>query len=50
MLIKGFTMPYLKCMTENLAEYTLCEVHKGNCGNHLRERIITYKLLKEGYY
>ena len=31
---RGFSMPYLKCLTLNEAMYVLREIHEGVCGNH----------------
>ena len=31
---RGFSMPYLKCLTLNEVTYVLQEIHEGVCGNH----------------
>jgi hypothetical protein len=31
---KGFSLPYLRCLTPAKAEYVLREIHEGICGNH----------------
>nr|XP_023915020.1 uncharacterized protein LOC112026560 [Quercus suber] len=31
---RGFSMPYLRCVDEEEAEYVLREVHEGICGDH----------------
>ena len=31
---RGFSMPYLKCLTPDEAMYVLQEIHEGICGNH----------------
>ena len=31
---RGYTLPFLRCLDENDADYVLREVHEGICGNY----------------
>lgn len=31
---RGFTLPLLRCLSEEEADYVLREIHEGICGNH----------------
>ena len=31
---RGFSRPYLRCLSHDKADYVMREVHKGICGNH----------------
>ena len=47
---RGFSQPYLRCLSPNEANYMLREVHKGACGNHSRARSLIHKVVRAGYY
>ena len=47
---RGFSQPYLRCLTPDEADYVMREVHEGVCGNHLRARSLVHKLVRAGYY
>ena len=47
---KSFTIPYLKCLGENKVDYTLKEIQEVICGQHLRERALAHKALRQGFY
>jgi hypothetical protein len=47
---RGFSLPYLKCLAQDEADYVLREVHEGICGNHSRARSLSQKLGQIGYY
>ena len=47
---RGFSQPYLKCLTPNESHYVLRDVYEGACGNHLRARSLVYKIVRAGYY
>ena len=32
---KSFSLPYLRCLGSDGAQYTLREIHKGICGQHM---------------
>ena len=41
---KGFSRPYLRCLSHEEADYMMREVHKGICGNDSRARSLVHKL------
>ena len=47
---KGFSRPYLRCLSHNEADYVMREVHEGICGNHSGARSLVHKLIRAGYY
>ena len=47
---KGFSRPYLRCLTLGEANYAMRKVHEGVCGNHSRARLLVHKLIRAGYY
>ncbi|CAL8174756.1 unnamed protein product [Prunus armeniaca] len=47
---RGFSLPYLRCLTPDEANYALREIHEGVCGNHSSTRSLTHKALRQGYY
>ncbi|KAK8935370.1 hypothetical protein KSP39_PZI013007 [Platanthera zijinensis] len=47
---RSFAGPYLKCLSERDAEYALCEVHQGVCGEHLGGKALARKILRQGFY
>ena len=47
---RGFSMPILKCVGKEDANYILREVHVGICGNHIGARTLAGKTLRQGYY
>ena len=47
---RGFSRPYLRCLSHNEAEYVMKEVHEGICGNHSGARSLVHKLIRAGYY
>ncbi|XP_059669203.1 uncharacterized protein LOC132314344 [Cornus florida] len=55
-LIKGvlykrsFSMPYLRCVSSEEADYILREIHLGVCGNHAGGRSLANKAIRQGYY
>ncbi|XP_073119694.1 uncharacterized protein [Henckelia pumila] len=42
---RGFSSPYLKCLTPAKGNYVLREIHEGICGNHLAGRALAGKAL-----
>ena len=42
---KGFSQPYLRCLTPDEANYVLREVHERACGNHSGARALVYKVV-----
>ena len=47
---RGFSRPYLKCLSPEEANYIMREVHEKICGNHSRSRLLVHKLIRAGYY
>ena len=47
---RGFSTPILKCVGKEDANYILREVHEGICGNHIGDRTLARKTLRQGYY
>ena len=47
---RGFSRPYLRCLSHGEANYVMKEVHEGICGNHSRARSLVHKLIQAGYY
>ena len=42
---RGFSRPYLRCLSHEEADYVMREVHEGICGNHLGARSLVHKLI-----
>ena len=47
---RGFSQPYLRCLTPDEANYVLREVHEGTSGNHSEARSLIHKVIQTGYY
>ena len=47
---RGFSQPYLRCLSPDEANYMLREVHEGDCGNHSGARSLIHKVVHVGYY
>ena len=47
---KGFSHPYLKCLSPEEADYVMREVHEEIYGNHSGSRSLVHKLIQVGYY
>ena len=47
---RGFSQPYLRCLSHEEADYVLREVHEGIYGNHSWARSLVHKLIRVGYY
>ncbi|XP_074360464.1 uncharacterized protein LOC141700650 [Apium graveolens] len=45
-----FSSPILKCIDPGEAEYCLMEVHKGIYGDHMSEKALALKIIRQGYY
>ena len=43
---RGFSQPYLRCLSPDEANYVLREVHEGACGNHLGARSLIHKVVR----
>ena len=42
---RGFSRPYLKCLSHEKADYVMREVHEDICGNHSRAQSLAHKLI-----
>ena len=47
---RGFSQPYLRCLSPDKANYVLREVHEGACGNHSGARSLIHKVVRAEYY
>ena len=47
---KVFSLPYLRCLARDEANYVLREIHEGARGNHSRARSLIHKVIRAGYY
>ncbi|KAI3465162.1 hypothetical protein Pfo_021825 [Paulownia fortunei] len=47
---RGFSQPYLKCLTPTKANYILREIHERICGNYLGGKSLAAKALHQGYF
>ena len=47
---RGYSLPYPRCASIEEADYVLRNIHEGIYGNHIRERSLTGKVLRVGYY
>ena len=47
---RGFSQPYLRCLTPDKSYYILRNVHEGACGNHSGAKSLIYKIVHAGYY
>ncbi|KAG5565895.1 hypothetical protein RHGRI_001720 [Rhododendron griersonianum] len=47
---RSFSLPYLRCLTMPESTRAMEEVHQGVCGDHQGGRMLSYKLLRLGYY
>ena len=48
--INEASIPIIKCVGKEDANYVLREVHEGICGNHIGARTLAEKTLGQGYY
>ena len=47
---RGFSHPYLRCLSSEDVDYVMREVHEGICRNHLGSRSLMHKLIHAGNY
>ena len=47
---RGFSQPYLRCLSPDEANYVLREVHEGACGNHSGAISLIHKVVRAGFY
>ena len=44
---KGFSMPYLKCVDKEEAQYILAEIHQGICEDHANPKSLVNKAIEQ---
>ena len=47
---RGFTLPLLRCLNDEEADYVLREIHEGIRSNHSGARTLAFKALRQGYF
>ena len=47
---RGFSWPYLRCLSHDEVNYVMREVYEGIYGNHSGARSLVHKLIWAGYY
>jgi hypothetical protein len=47
---RGYSLPLLKCLSDEDANYVLREIHHGVCRNHSRVKSLANKVIRAGYY
>ena len=47
---RGFSRPYLRCLSHEEADYVMREIHEGICENHSGARSMVHKIIQAGYY
>ena len=47
---RGFSRPFLRCLSHGEADYVMREVHEGISRNHSGARSLVHKLTQAGYY
>ena len=47
---RGFSQPYLRCLSPDETNYVLREVHERACGNHSGARSLIHKVVRARYY
>ena len=47
---KGFSRPYLRCLSPEEVDHVMREVHEGIYGNHSGSQSLVHKLIRAGYY
>lgn len=47
---RGFSAPFLRCLTKTEATRVLIKIYVGSCGSHIGGRSFKAKILRAGYY
>lgn len=47
---RGYSLPYLRCLLYNEANYVMREIHKGIYGNHSGVRSLALKAIRQRYF
>ncbi|GMH26685.1 hypothetical protein Nepgr_028528 [Nepenthes gracilis] len=45
---RGYSTPYLRCLSPEEADYALSEVHLGICGSHIGGKNLAFKIMRQG--
>ncbi|XP_074282983.1 uncharacterized protein LOC141607525 [Silene latifolia] len=47
---KSMAGPYLRCLSIQEAQAVMCDIHNGDCGNHIGGRSLSNKTLRQDYF
>ena len=47
---RGFSQPYLRCLTQDEFHYVLRDVHEGACGKNSGAMSLVHKIVRARYY
>lgn len=47
---QGYSLPLLRCLDCEEADYMLKETHERICDNHFTSHLLSHKVLSQGYY
>ncbi|CAL8134749.1 unnamed protein product [Prunus armeniaca] len=47
---RGFSLPYLRCLTPEKGNYVIWKIHEGICGNHFGARSLAHKAIRQRYF
>ena len=47
---RSYSLPLLRCVGPNEAEYLLKEIHEGTCADHVGATMLALKILRQGYF
>ena len=47
---RGFSQPYLRCLTPDKSHYVMKDIHERACENHSGARSLVHKIICTGYY
>lgn len=47
---RGYSLPYLRCLALDEANYVRREIHEGICDNHSGVRSLAHKAICQGYF
>lgn len=47
---RSFTLPLLRCLSEEEADYAFRKIHEGICENHSGGKSMVHKAIRAGYY
>lgn len=47
---RSISLALLRCLQPSETKYALMKVHERICGDHVRKKVLAFKLLRQGYY